>query len=65
MITVVLADDEALVRTALSALLPLDGEITVLAEAQDGDAAVAATLHSGGGGSIPTCRLSRWWTTAR
>lgn len=45
MTTVVLADDEALLRKALAALLPLEGEITVLAEAEDGAAAVTATLH--------------------
>lgn len=45
MITVVLADDEVLLRTALAALLPLDGGITVLAEARDGTEAVAATLQ--------------------
>ncbi|GIF02366.1 response regulator transcription factor [Paractinoplanes rishiriensis] len=45
MTTVVLADDEALLRKAMAALLPLEGEITVLAEAPDGDAAVAATLE--------------------
>jgi len=45
MTTVVLADDEALLRKALAALLPLEGEITVLAEADDGRAAVAATLQ--------------------
>ncbi|GAB2857840.1 response regulator transcription factor [Actinocorallia aurea] len=44
MTTVVLADDEALLRKALVALLPLEGDITVLAEAEDGDAAVRATL---------------------
>ncbi|WP_017584821.1 response regulator transcription factor [Nocardiopsis ganjiahuensis] len=44
MTTVVLADDEALLRKALAALLPLEGEITVLAEAEDGESAVAATL---------------------
>lgn len=44
MISVVLADDEALLRTALAALLPLEGEITVLAEAEEGAGAVAATL---------------------
>ncbi|MEU4830210.1 response regulator transcription factor [Streptosporangium sp. NPDC023615] len=44
MTTVVLADDEALLRKALAALLPLEGEITVLAEAEDGEAAVRATL---------------------
>ena len=45
MTTVVLADDEALLRKALAALLPLEGEITVLAEAEDGDSAVAAELR--------------------
>ena len=45
MTTVVLADDEALLRKALAALLPLEGEITVLAEAEDGEAAVEATLR--------------------
>jgi two-component system response regulator DesR len=43
--TVVLADDEALLRKALAALLPLEGGITVLAEAEDGEQAVAATLR--------------------
>ncbi|GLW12793.1 DNA-binding response regulator [Microtetraspora sp. NBRC 13810] len=45
MTTVVLADDEALLRKALAALLPLEGEITVLAEAEEGEAAVQATLR--------------------
>lgn len=45
MTDVVLADDEALLRKALAALLPLEGEITVLAEAEDGETAVQATLH--------------------
>lgn len=45
MISIVLADDEALLRTALAALLPLEGEITVLAEAQEGAGAIAATLE--------------------
>ncbi|RZQ62344.1 response regulator transcription factor [Amycolatopsis suaedae] len=45
MITVVLADDEALLRKAMAALLPLEGEITVLAEAEDGAQAVEATLR--------------------
>ncbi|WFE26005.1 response regulator transcription factor [Solwaraspora sp. WMMD791] len=43
--TVVLADDEALLRKAMAALLPLEGDITVLAEAADGASAVAATLQ--------------------
>lgn len=47
MISVVLADDEALLRTALAALLPLEGEIIVLAEAEDGAKAVAATVTHG------------------
>ncbi|MFI6510528.1 response regulator [Streptosporangium sp. NPDC050855] len=45
MTTVVLADDEALLRKALAALLPLEGEITVLAEAEEGREAVRATLR--------------------
>ncbi|GAB3451675.1 response regulator transcription factor [Streptomonospora sediminis] len=45
MTDVVLADDEALLRKALAALLPLEGDITVLAEAEDGETAVQATLH--------------------
>ncbi|QTE31076.1 response regulator transcription factor [Pengzhenrongella sicca] len=44
MTTVVLADDEALLRKALASLLPLEGDITVLAEAVDGAEAVGATL---------------------
>ncbi|APU13163.1 MULTISPECIES: response regulator transcription factor [Actinoalloteichus] len=45
MTTVVLADDEALLRKALAALLPLEGDITVLAEAEDGETAVEATIR--------------------
>ncbi|GAA3928822.1 response regulator transcription factor [Actinomadura viridis] len=45
MTTVVLADDEVLLRKALASLLPLEGEITVLAEAEDGETAVRATLR--------------------
>ncbi|MEU5951025.1 response regulator transcription factor [Streptomyces sp. NPDC047525] len=45
MTSVVLADDEALLRKALAALLTLEGEITVLAEAQDGASAIEATLR--------------------
>lgn len=41
----VLADDEALLRKALAALLPMEGDVTVLAEAEDGEQAVAATLE--------------------
>ena len=44
MTTVVLADDEALLRKALAALLPLEGDVTVLAEAADGAEAVRETL---------------------
>ena len=44
MTSVVLADDEALLRKALAALLPLEADITVLAEAEDGKAAVQAVL---------------------
>ncbi|GAB3543763.1 two-component system response regulator DesR [Actinopolyspora lacussalsi] len=45
MTTVVLADDEALLRKALASLLPLEGEITVLAEAEEGETAVRTTLY--------------------
>ena len=45
MTTVVLADDEVLLRKALASLLPLEGDITVLAEAADGAEAVSATLE--------------------
>ncbi len=44
MTTVVLADDEVLLRRALVSLLPLEGDIRVLAEAADGAEAVQATL---------------------
>lgn len=42
MTSIVLADDEVLLRKALAALLPLEGDITVLAEAEDGETAVRA-----------------------
>ncbi|MBT3150034.1 response regulator [Streptomyces sp. NPDC058423] len=45
MTTVVLADDEALLRKALATLLALEGGITVLAEAHDGESAVRETLE--------------------
>ncbi|RPF21901.1 response regulator transcription factor [Myceligenerans xiligouense] len=44
MTTVVLADDEVLLRSALAALLPLEGDITIVAEAVDGPDAVRVTL---------------------
>ncbi|WP_430790263.1 response regulator transcription factor [Actinoplanes sp. G11-F43] len=45
MTSVVLTDDEALLRKAMAALLPLEGDITVLAEAADGAEAIEATLR--------------------
>lgn len=45
MIGVVLADDEGLLRRALASLLPMEGDIDVLAEACDGAEAVAATVE--------------------
>jgi two-component system response regulator DesR len=42
-IRVVLADDEHLLRSALSALLPLDGTIEVVAQARNGTEAVTQT----------------------
>ncbi|MFG1926017.1 DNA-binding response regulator [Cryptosporangium sp. NPDC048952] len=44
MTSVVLADDEALLRKALAALLPLEGDVTVVAEASDGSSAVRETV---------------------
>lgn len=44
-ITIVLADDEHLLRSALSALLPLDGTIDVVGQAENGSAAVTETLR--------------------
>ena len=44
-IRIILADDEHLLRAALSALLPLDGTIEVVAQAENGADAVAATLR--------------------
>lgn len=41
--TIVLADDETLLRKALAALLPLEADITVLAEAATGREAIDAT----------------------
>lgn len=44
-ITIVLADDEQLLRAALAALLPLDGTIQVVAQAENGADTVTATLR--------------------
>ncbi|MFI7024580.1 response regulator [Micromonospora sp. NPDC049900] len=44
MIRVLLADDEELIRTALAALLELEADLTVVAQAADGSAAVTAAL---------------------
>lgn len=41
-ITVLLADDEGLIRSALATLLPLEGDFEVVAEAEDGEEALAA-----------------------
>ncbi len=44
-VRIILADDEHLLRAALSALLPLDGTIEVVATAGNGAEAVTATLR--------------------
>ncbi len=46
MIRVCLADDQALIRSGLRALLALFDGIAVVAEAEDGEAAVAAVIES-------------------
>ncbi|MDN5587036.1 two component transcriptional regulator, LuxR family [Brevibacterium sandarakinum] len=43
-ISIVLADDETLLRKALASLLPLEGDIEVVAEAADGKQAVSTVL---------------------
>ncbi|MGO1227605.1 response regulator [Brachybacterium sp. AOP42-C2-15] len=45
MIRIVLADDEALLRSALASLLPLKADIEVVGEAADGAAAVDAVME--------------------
>lgn len=45
MISIVLADDETLLRKALAALLPLEEDITIVAEATNGEEAISATLE--------------------
>ncbi len=44
-VTVILADDEYLIRSALSTLLPLEANIAIVAEAADGDQAYEAYLQ--------------------
>ena len=50
MIRTVLAEDQAMVLGALAALLELQGDIEVAAQAPDGEAALKAVLSCG-----PTC----------
>ncbi|SEC15747.1 response regulator transcription factor [Microbacterium hydrocarbonoxydans] len=45
MIRVLLADDEGMIRSALAALLRLEGDIDVVAECADGEQALAAALR--------------------
>ena len=45
MIRVLLADDEGMIRSALAALLRLEGDIDVVAECEDGEQAVAEALR--------------------
>ena len=47
MIRVILAEDQSLVRGALAALLELEGDITVVAQAGDGEEALRQTLELG------------------
>lgn len=47
MIRVILAEDQSLVRGALAALLELEGDITVVAQAGDGEEALRQTLEMG------------------
>ncbi|MDY0910886.1 response regulator transcription factor [Microbacterium sp. CFBP9034] len=45
MITVLLADDEAMIRSALAALLRLEPDIEIVAECADGEEALAAAVR--------------------
>ena len=45
MISILIADDETLIRTALAALLNLEGDLSVAAQAATGDEAVALARH--------------------
>lgn len=45
MIRVLLADDEAMLRTAMAALLRLEGDIEIVAECSDGQEALAKALE--------------------
>lgn len=58
MIRVLLADDQALVRGAMAALLRLEGDIDVVAEVGSGEEAIAAALAaSEDGDGIDVCLL--------
>ncbi len=45
MISILVADDEEMIRTAIVALLELEEDLTVVAEASDGDAAIRLALE--------------------
>jgi two-component system response regulator DesR len=45
MISILIADDETLIRTALAALLNLEGDLSIAAQATTGDEAVAMARH--------------------
>jgi two-component system, NarL family, response regulator DesR len=45
MISILIADDETLIRTALAALLNLEGDLSIAAQATSGDEAVAMARH--------------------
>ncbi|HEX8509379.1 MAG TPA: response regulator transcription factor [Propionibacteriaceae bacterium] len=45
MISILIADDETLIRTALAALLNLEGDLSIAAQATTGDEALALARH--------------------
>ncbi|MBV9281276.1 MAG: response regulator, partial [Chloroflexi bacterium] len=45
-IRVLLAEDQAMVRGALAALLTLEGDVEIVAEVSRGDEVAAAAMHS-------------------
>jgi two-component system response regulator DesR len=60
MIRVLLADDEELIRVALAALLGMEPDLDVVAQAPDGHAAIDAALAHRPDVAVRTARDSGW-----
>ena len=64
-IWLLLADDQALVRGALAALLDLEPDLYVVAEVGCGDAVVAAAIEHGPTWRCSTSRCPAWTGSRR